>query len=374
MHKRLPKYVEVPVRDIDIDPNFVTDPRIVQTYADLHAGKVKVALTRLPSQLIQSGFYTRKADGSTEHVSNLDERVVPHLTAAIRAGVRPELDVQWNPHVPGGGGYVCADDEPVLAAYRALGIAMVPCRVLRPIAKPGPEAAIWLANKGKNVSHTKSIAPLVNSYSSYLGEKQIALTEALESLIEISNATALAVREFHKDGGYDVHYHEMLHALMRRHVRVLESMLALVQLGRREHAMALCRMAYEAFLNFYLDWLAPQFFGPRLQLLSALRHSEEHGSSEKPAAWQALGNFPGLFENASEKARLSPLGTRFHSLMYPSLSLIAHQSYQHLELEASAFDSEEPAEKSLSDAQLTRCLDLLTTALLIRVRNDVGLQ
>ncbi|MBV8121604.1 MAG: hypothetical protein JO081_16890 [Alphaproteobacteria bacterium] len=87
-----------------------------------------------------------------------------------------------------------------------------------------------------------------------------------------------------------------------------------------------------------------------------------------------LGNFPDVLENTSEKAQVSPLGCFFHSSIYPPLSLVAHQSYMHLEHEAVSFDDNDLSDISARVKQLGRWLDILTAALLVRVRNDVGLQ
>ena len=60
-----------------------------------------------------------------------------------------------------------------------------------------------------------------------------------------------------------------------------------------------------------------------------------------------------------------------HESIYPELSLVAHQSYRHLEYEAEGFN-ELDSEPLSSAEQLARWLDILTTELLVRVRNDVG--
>jgi hypothetical protein len=106
---------------------------------------------------------------------------------------------------------------------------------------------------------------------------------------------------------------------------MLDSILCLVDLGRIEHAEVLARVAYEGFLNFYIDWLSPEFFGPRLQLLSSVRAAQGGGDSSLDDSLSVLDNLPLLLENTSEKARISPLGSFFHSSMYPPLSLVAHQ-------------------------------------------------
>lgn len=148
----------------------------------------------------------------------------------------------------------------------------------------------------------------------------------------------------------------------------------MIELGRTEHAEALARVAYESFLNFYVDWLSPEFFGPRLQLLSSIRAAQSRGVRSLDDELASLDNFPDLLENTSEKARVSPLGSFFHSSIYPPLSLVAHQSYIHLESELSSFEETEATDCFGRLKQLGRWLDVLTAALVVRVRNDIGIE
>lgn len=373
MRRRLPEIQRLEISSLVRDEAFIADENLVRTYAALSRGKIKVAATRMATSQITSGYYRRNSDGSVEHISNLRDSEVAGLQQAIRAGVRPSLDLQWNPHAPNGGGYVCADDEHCLAAYKNLNISLVPCRILRPKPIPGVEAALWLEPKGQLPKLAKAIPPVFERVPTYLGERKPSPTESLPFLRSICIRAMDQITNFHVSGNYDIHYHEMLHAVVRRHVRALDTITDLIEKGRREHALSICRLGYEAFLNFYLDWLSPQLIGPRLQLIAELRKTEKPESSDRNQAWEVLTNFPGLLENASEKARLSPLGSWFHNAIYPSLSLIVHQSYSGVELEANNFAADiEESEERFSDVRLVQCLDMLTAALLTRVENDVG--
>lgn len=373
MHRRLPETRQVDINSLVRDPSFVTDEKLVRTYAALSRGEIKVAVTRVATSQIVTGYFCRNSDGSVEHISNLTDSGVQGIQEAIRGGMRPSLDLHWNPHAPGGGGYVCADDEHSLAAYKNLNISIVPCRILRPKPQPGPEAALWLEPKGELPKLARTVPPLLERVPTYLGMRKPVLAEALPYLQSLCTSVMARIAEFHVATGHDLHYHEMLHAVVRRHARALDTITALIERGRREHALAICRLGYEAFLNFYLDWLAPQLIGPRLQLIAELRKIEDPGSKNRNLAWDTLTNFPGLLENASEKARLSPLGSWFHNAVYPSLSLIVHQSYSGVEMEANNFDVEvEESDERFSDVILVKCLDMLTAALLTRVNNDIG--
>lgn len=373
MHRRTPETILVKIGDIKIDRTHPVNDRLVRVYVDIEKGKIDLAITRIRNSMIYSGYFTRGDDGSVECVSDVQDEAVPNLEAAIRAGLRPTLDLHWNPHAPDGGGYACADDETVLAAYRKLQITFVPCRILRPKAKPAEEAAVWVKEKNGYITIAKSVPPAINSYASLLGDDSMDLKMAIEALAQGCEQVRHAVEKFHSDAGYDMHYHQMLSAVVRRHERALDSIFRLIELGRDEHAMGVFRMAYEAFLNFYLDWMSPQFFGPRMQLLAALRGASGSTEKENASAWQVLGNFPGLLENTNDKARLSPLGPAFHKALYPPLSLVVHQSYWHLQEESVSFD-EAPSGSVLEKVQLIQYLDFLTAALLTRVGNEVGLE
>lgn len=371
-HSRTPATFEVSADQIEIDPAVRTDPRIVRTYAALNRGEIKTALTRMPAASIIPGFFLRNAFGAIEHVSNIDATMVPVAVERIRCGFRDTLDLLWSPHAPDGGGYICPDDEAMLAAYRQLNIEFVPCQIIRPKPKPGAEAAIWIEKRGQYLGMARAIPPVIRAYRSIIGEDLSDLPGAITRMMQLCSRSRASIRAFHMEPTQiaPIHYHQTLHAVVARHERALDSVLSLIQAGRREHALAIVRMTYEAFLNFYLDWLSPQFFGLRMQALAANRLAEL-GNGSKSVDWKPLSNFTGLFENAAEKARLSPLGPIYHNHAYPMLSLIMHQSYFGIEREASSFDEHTPP-NPVSDAQICRWLDLITATLLTRVRNDVG--
>lgn len=331
-----------------------------------------MALTRLPISIIISGYCERQAD-ETVISSDLNQEDIPFMERMIRGGSRPSLDLYWSPLAPGGGAYVCADDETALAAYSRLNFTSVPCRVLRPKKVEASEASIWLETHGERVRLKKAVAPILDTYKSFVGSGFPPFCDIVRILFEQCERTRSAIVAFHEDDGSGVHYHQMLHAVLRRHERALDSISRLVELGRTEHAEALTRVAYEGFLNFYVDWLSPEFFSRRLQLLSTVRSAQSNGRRSLDDSLGVLTNFPEFLENTSDKARISPLGSFFHSSIYPPLSLVAHQSYVHLEDEASSFGDSDLSDSPGRVKQLGRWLDVLTAALVVRVRNDIGM-
>jgi hypothetical protein len=371
-HNRMCPRRYVDPKQIEIDPEFVYDANFQNLYKLLHHGKIRLSLTRLPESIITSGYHNRKPNGTVDHVSNLKLQDVKSGEKMLRSGARPPLDVYWSPHAPGGGGYVCADDEVLLATYRKMGIKLVPCRVLRPKPIQGPEAALWLENNGNVAYLHKAVPPAITSYATFVGQAEFSFSELVGLLTAKCAEVGESVVSFDQESGSPVHYHQMLHAVLRRHERALDSILRLVHLGRIEHAAALTRVAYEAFLNFYLDWLSPEFVGVRLHLLAEIREAQSQDKSAYKDQLTVLGNFPTFMENTSEKARISPLGAMLHEIVYPTLSFVAHQSYMHLREEGSEFLDYEGRDNSRQIAQIGRWLDFITAALVVRVRNEVG--
>ncbi len=137
---------------------------------------------------------------------------------------------------------------------------MIPCRILQPKKVNAPEAAIWVKKNGNHICLAKAVAPTMDKYASFVGDKLPPICDLINHLTALCKETRAAIVAFHDGNDKEIHYHQMLHAFLRRHERILDSICRLVTLGRAEHAGALTRIAYEAFLNFYIDWLSPEFF------------------------------------------------------------------------------------------------------------------
>ena len=372
-HLRLPETTIVSLDQIRVDEDFAASDPIVQLYVKLEQGKIKVALTRLHQRDLHSGYFERLS-GSTKHTSNLKLEKVPLLEAIIKSGGRPTVDAIWSPLAPSGGGYMCPDDELALTAYRNLGISMIPCRILKPTKKMSIEAAIWLEKRSNQVRMARSIPPKIDSigFFDHPDDKDFPFEERVSKITQKSSEIREEIIKFHLNAADKTHFHQVLYALLRRHERILDSVKRLIELDRVEHASALVRVAYESFLNFYLDWLSPQFFGPRLQLLSYVREMDG-AKSAYDEGWKTLSNFADLFENTTKKGIISPLGERIHRDIYAGLSSISHQSYVYLEHEASNFWEAEPPEQLLTRHRVAQIVDMVSYALISRVANEVGI-
>ncbi len=369
-HSRLPNAVMVDISKIRLPEGFVFDEEFQKLLRRAELGSINIGVTRIDENAISSGFYVREA-GSIKHVSNLDRRLTNLSVASIRKGERPPVSVYWSPLSPQISKWVCPDDEVTLDAYRELGILSIPCLVYRPKETPGIEACIWCKIQPQ-ISFVRAINPIqCEEYRVFSGAGNNSNFDFLESLQHLCVSTRAAIKKFHRNSKDGPHYHQMLDAVVRRHHTNISATAYHLKKHQYEQAAAIVRMAYEAFLNFYIDWIGPTFFGPRLQLFSyleAARFQVDNGVN------QGLNGFENILGNTANKARLSPLGELFHKASYPPLSSIVHQTYGQLELDAVDFGDGAPRQDLDFLRILTLWMGLITTELLIRVDNEVGLR
>lgn len=372
-HRRSVPTTSVSVGELEVDTDFRHDVNFQSLYKNLLLGKIQCAYTRLPIDQITSGFY-QHSDKGIELVSNfrrLPTGAQKALLANIRRGNRPQILVYWNSMTPGNCKYVCPDDEHTLAAYRELNISMVPCTILRPTKQKLDEASIWMKQSGNIVTFSRAVSPLEVPAEKLDLDFSSNFEVYVDFLIEKCGKLRTVIKQFHIGVSEDIHYHQMLYAFLLRHERGLETISLLASSGRVEHASVITRMSYEAFLNFYVDWISPTFIGPRIQLLSAVRYKGQ-SQSRSLSELQVIGKLERLLEVTSEKARISPLGTPFHKMIYPPLSLASHQSYVALAFESKDFSDDAPRGSYQDQRQLLLWLNMITAALLRRVGSDVG--
>jgi len=376
-HRRLPKTVSIPISEISSPELSEADQTFVKANIDFLTGKIPASLTRVPISEISPGFYIRAEDGTISHSRELDMELdrewVNAAKARIQAGLRPLLDLFWNPHRPPSGGFVCPDDENALAAYTQLGISLVPCRIMRPKPTPRGEAALWVQVRGEKLCLAKAV-PVISfdCLPAFRFDEADAPSQSLSALMQECDETATAIRSFHRGHEDAPHYHQMLFAMVQRHKRAIDTVRLLLELNRMEHALAVTRMAYEAFLNFYVDWLSPEVMGPKLQFLAEIRSWGKTRKDEADKLLPRLANFTQFLENTAEKARVSPLGSIYHDIVYPPLSLVAHQSYQNIERESQSFLDSSDLLTPLPPAKLVLWMNVITYALISRVQSDIG--
>lgn len=374
-HRRSPELTMVRYDEIAFDPDFKHDPFFQKLFINAQLGKTCVSMTRVRADLVTSGFYVRES-GITVHSSNVKDGDLDFLRDIIRQGDRPALHLYWSPLCDKESKLVCPDDEMVLAAYRSLGITYVPAFIYDPAEVRRDEGALWTRNVSNVWSYVRALGPRVDAYLASRRADDLPASEALAMLVDDCARTRAAVRDFHLERKDGVHYHQMLHARLLRHERALRTIGELLSTGRVEHACALVRMVYEAFLGFYVDWLSPSFVGPRLQAVSHVGPRKSPFATTidpetQKAISKGLGGFERLLTSVVEKARVSALGERFYNAVYPELSRFAHQAYGVLENEALDFEDDAPPDDELA-RYLLIWLNVITTALVFRISNEVG--
>lgn len=370
MHSRNSPTKLFPIKDLKLDRAHIPDTEYIRLSQKVLTGKIKVALTRMHTTNIVSGYFSRKPDGTVSHVQNLKERFVPPIMQGIRAGTRYTIDVYWSQHVPKAGGYVCPDDEVMLEAYRRLGIEIVPCRILKPNPIKARHASLWLETQKKRIRLSKEVPPDVASVPIFSFEPERSFRQTTQRRIESCKKLQAEIRNFHKDGDQAINYHHFLHAALGQHCDALDTISNLLVQGRAQHALSICRMSYEAYLNFHIDWLAPEFIGPRRQLHAALGNVKDHQS--KRTAERALANFPDFFRSTSRKARVSPLPDLYHEVVYSSLSSVVHQTYDHIEGQSSSFQKVDDLLDASGERELRKWLDMLTASFMVLISNEIG--
>jgi hypothetical protein len=375
-HRRSPRVKNIPLEKIEIDPNFKYDNYFVKLILKTERGTIPCSYTRIRSELITSGSFIRE-DGKNIRISNLNINYLPHSISQIRQGNRHPIQIYWNKLSPHQSKFVCPDDEVTLAAYKALGIKYVPAIICDPRLTRGEAGSIWAQMKGGIASYKHALAPLQARYHSLISLEEIDKIN-IDLLYNKCIETRKSIREFHLDNIDGTHYHQMLYASIIRHERTLLKVRDFINTGHIEFACALVRMSYEAFLSFYVDWLAPSFIGPRLQLISHINFrrrnqlSPEQKENEKRIR-QILGGFDSFLNSVLNKAQVSPLGEEFYNTIYPTLSWVTHQAYGLLERENLQFKDSSPQDFADLEKTLLVWLAIITTSLLFSIQNDIGI-
>lgn len=335
-------------------------------------GKAPLALTRIDESRVTAGFY-RWEDGQAKFVIDPYEEDISDLKSMIRNGDRPAIYVYWSHICPKPEKFVCPDDINVLKAYRDLGFKKIPARIMGADQNFLDESAVLI--RGEPSKFHAAMLKVRDSVETSFGIPSPPLSEVLSGLIENCSLVLDRVSNFDTNNGEKPHYHQFLRAALLRQRRLLESISILCDAGRADHAFALMRLAYEASINTYIDWLAPDWFGPRFQYLSMQRRFEAEARRKMVAPEPlrtlvdvATANF---LESVEQKARLYPPGEYFYRLAYPTMSSTSHQDYQALT--DSEIEQLMPEPYDIDrDGTLANWLDVICTPLLHRIADDVG--
>lgn len=272
----------------------------------------------------------------------------------------------------------------MLAAYREAGIRHVPCHVLKPKAEHLDESAVLVRSDGDRIRFVRSIAVPRESAPAFWFPADIDLPDFLSRLARRCAETRDKINQFRLETPNKSYFNEVLLAYVNRHEEMLSAVRILILSGHADYALSLVRLGYESFLNFYLDWLNPEFFGPRIQLLSKVsdrRRSRrrEPASSEtaepeplSEVVVAALAGLEPLFESVRQKARISPLGDTFYDIAYSWLSSFVHQDYGLTERDALDLATASPRDERFAHDAIRTWANVITAALLLYIEDDVG--
>ncbi len=331
---RAPLTVQLDASRIHIPP-FEEDPRFMELWTSYMNGESWGWQTRIPTKDVIPGF----AAPNGEIHSDIDRRFVSHITEKIRGGRRPTIHL-YEGEYENAERYFCADDEVVLAAYRALGVESAPALILGTPKIPLREARVGARLDPRtrlpvefDVRGSARPQPAVVP-----GPKPQSLVTYFDAFIKRIDECSTRIREFHVPGG-EVHYHQTLMSYLVRARRAVVAMRDLSYAGQFEVAMVVARGLYEMVSVLYLDWLDPEFFGPRLHSFLQLSPPDlkrqvtaleeklvRDGAQREDAAsvCKCQRKLVALCTNIRQRCELMPSGETMHAKAYRELSKFAH--------------------------------------------------
>ncbi len=370
-HSRALDVTWIPASKI-IARNVENDPLFTKHWIRVLKDKSPLALTRIDEARLTAGFY-RWENGQAKFIIDPYEDDVSDLKSMIRNGDRPAVYIYWSHISPNADKFVCPDDINVLKAYRELGVKKIPARIMGAAPEHLDESAVLI--RGEPSKFHAAMLKVRDAVEMSFGVPSPPLNEVLLGLIARCTHILEKVSNFDTNKGEKPHYHQFLRAVLIRQRRLLESISVLCASGRSDHAFALMRLAYEASVNAYIDWLAPDWFGVRFQYLSIQRRFEAEArrkmGAPKPLRTVVDISTANFLESVEQKARLYPPGEYFYRLAYPTMSSTSHQDYQALT--DSEIEQLMPEPYDIDrDGTLANWLDVICTPLLCRIADDVG--
>lgn len=370
MHKRIPKFELVPINKLKIDPSEKIDDLSVKLYSQAMSGRASISITRMCESEIISGFYFRSNNKNELFSRELKLHYIEAIAEKIQSGSRPSIPIYWSALAPNGGAYVCPDDAYTLAAYRKLKIKYIPCVILNPKKMPKSFGEIWIKAK-QEVAIVHEASPKRDTKISDWISTTSTYCSTITQLISRFKELEYKVKSFHINVNEETHYNYMMAAICRRHYEGLEALILLYNNAYKEQSLSIIRMLYEQYINFYVDWLAPEIIGPRMQYFSYLSEGKvpKYLSDDTN---KILGDFYGLFKKTWRKANLTPHGGDFYDFIYRPLSFIVHQQYGNIESQSLSFEKRE--EIRFHEGTILLWLSEISNAIESIVNNDIGIQ
>ena len=387
----------LPTRQIPIDQikgreNFIPDEIFTEKYIKFTQGKLKAYATRISLTFIKPGFYKPTKEKLKYICDEVIGDEVEHLKKLIKMGVRPSLYLYLNINKSDKERFLCPDDVNTYRAYKELNIAKPPVIILG--SKKGLEESCYVIKAMKctyneRTEHFDSFFCVSQkAQPSLLGYEKPPFNESFDKLIEVVKLTKIHVKEFHKGGNVELHYHHTLYSILQRAEESLTSMQILFNSKLYVNAGLIVRSLYELALTFYIDWLGPDQIYKYLQLSSVMKLKEWEKNCDKTLKEQVKDGLSRsdaqtlkdakmrgfhLASKVSDKAKLFPFGEQHHQEIYSFLSKITHHDFS---MTARYTNTLEHGDESVFHEDIINtslyCADFFVAAIITRVLDDIG--
>ncbi|MCZ4251278.1 DUF5677 domain-containing protein [Pseudoalteromonas shioyasakiensis] len=383
---------KVPIEKIKGRENFEPDDIFTEKYTKFMQGKLKAYATRVSLKFIKPGFYRPTKEGLKYICDEKIKDEIEHLKKLIKMGVRPSLFLYQNINKNDSKRFLCPDDINTYRAYKELNIAKPPVIILG--SKSGLEESCYVI-KAMKCTYNERTEHLdgffcVNEKAqpSLLGYEKPPFNESFDKLIEVVELTKQHLKDFHKGGNVELHYHHTLYSILQRAEESLISMQTLFNKKLYVNAGLIVRSLYELSLTFYIDWLGPDQIYKYLQLSSVMKLKEweklcdktlkkqvKEGLSRSDAQTLKDAKMRGfhLASKVADKAKLFPFGEEHHQDIYSFLSKITHHDFS---MTARYTSTLEHGDESVFHEDIVNtslyCADFFIAAIITRVLDDVG--
>jgi hypothetical protein len=250
-----------PVKRIPIDQlkgrDVEHDPIFHDKYTKYLTGKIKIFATRMCLNRIKPGFYRSTPNGLNYICDKVSDDDIQYVMDLIRLGDRPALHIYHNVNSNDEIEFLCPDDVAPYHAYQRLGIHSAPVLVLGSSSLLDESAIAIRGFKCTYNPYTPHIDSIVEKehrlVPSLLGADKPGHEECFDKLMSAVNGTKERLKQFHKGGLVDHHYHHTLYSVLLRAQETLRSMELLFENGLFLNAATLVRTLYELTLTFYVD-------------------------------------------------------------------------------------------------------------------------
>jgi hypothetical protein len=379
--------VELHIDQIYVPEDLEEDKIFIEKYKKYVTGKIRGYRTRLSLNKIKPGFYQPSHNGLLYKCDKRDEESIACLKSTIKAGGRSPLYLYENINKQDKEIYLCPDDINLFFAYLELNVLKPPVMILG--HKQGLEESCYVVKSITNQSCSENgflenVFPVNSKLQPSILGKNKNNNANFDILIEKVNTVKKRIREFHQGENSELHYHHTLFSTLQRAEDTLLSMKLLFEAGLYVNAGMLLRSLYELSLNFYIDWLAPDWIYQFMQMASVMKLKEwekfcnnsiQKGILNHDLKIRKEANIRAflLASKVSEKAKVFPLGEKHYLEIYSFLSKIGHHDFSMI---ARYNNTIEQGDNAVYNEDIIRTVihysDFYVAAIVTRIIDDIG--